>query len=369
MIRLIKPKRPRTKPKFNQSNIFSLRRISKIIIVKPKIKPFLVFPISQDIVINTTIKRAVMTIISTAIVLGGIYQRIEPKPNHPIRVIIKDTIGRLRFFMDTIIILSVLILGFGVVIYVLLQNKPKEDQTLVRWLDNSSRMMSDLQRSLGEMNEVGRGIKSLQDYLASPKLRGGLGEEILSQMLSQVFPKQHYQLQYSFKSGARVDAVIKTEAGLLCIDSKFPLGDFDVNAIKKHFYDISKKYILPDEKTLDFALMYIPSEAMYYEVANNRELTKLARELRVYAVSPNTLYAHLQVILLSFQGKQMEEKSKQVLTLLLAIQKDHDHLVGGLGVLGRHLTNAFNQMSEVNSSAGQLGQKLSQTKQLKEADE
>jgi len=190
----------------------------------------------------------------------------------------------------------------------------------------------------------------------------------LSQMLSQVFPKQYYQLQYSFKSGVRVDAVIKTEAGLLCIDSKFPIGDFDITAIKKHFMDISQKYILPEEKTLDFALMYIPSEAMYYEVANNRELTKLARELRVYAVSPNTLYAHLQVILLSFQGKQMEEKSKQVLNLLMAIQKDHGKLESNLGVLGRHLTNAFNQMSEVNSSVGLLGQKLNQTKQLENSD-
>lgn len=358
---------PRTKPRFNQSNIFSLRRISKIIIVKPKIKPFLVFPISQDIVINTTIKRAVMTPISTPGLLGGMYQTRDPIPSQPIRVIIKDIIGRLRFFMDIVIILAVLILGFGIVIYLLVQSKPKEDFTLVRWLDSSTRMMSDLQKSLGEMNEVGRGIKSLQDYLASPKLRGGLGEEILSQMLAQVFPKQYYQLQYSFKSGVRVDAVIKTEAGLLCIDSKFPLGDFDISAIKKHFSDISKKYILPDEKTLDFALMYIPSEAMYYEVANNRELTRLARELRVYAVSPNTLYAHLQVILLSFQGKQMEEKSKQVLNLLLAIQKDHGKLESSLGVLGRHLTNAFNQMSEVNSSAGLLGQKLNQTKQLKES--
>lgn len=309
-----------------------------------------------------------MTRISVTILAGGIYQTREATPSQPIRIIIRDIIGRLRFFMDTAIILSVILAGFGLVIYFLVQNKPKEDLTLVRWLQSSASTMSDLQKSIGEMSEVGRGIKSLQDYLASPKLRGGLGEEILSQMLSQVFPKQYYQLQYSFKSGARVDAVIKTDAGLLCIDSKFPLGDFDVTAIKKHFSDISKKYILPDEKTLDFALMYIPSEAMYYEVANNRELSKLARDARVYAVSPNTLYAHLQVLLLSFQGKQMEEKSKQVLNLLLAIQKDHERLENSLGTLGRHVTNAFNQMSEVNSSVGQLGQKLSQSKQLKEAD-
>ena len=361
MIKLINPESPIIIPKEIKSKIFRRRRTKINKTAKVNNNPLLALPIAQESVRNKTIDTTIAKI-DSVIGFGGMYQTIEAIPSQPMRIIIK-------VLMDTVIILAVLILGFGIVIYVLLQNKPKEDLTLVAWLDSSSRMMSDLQRSLGEMNEVGRGIKSLQDYLASPKLRGGLGEEILSQMLSQVFPKQYYQLQYSFKSGVRVDAVIKTEAGLLCIDSKFPIGDFDLNTIKKHLADISKKYILPAEGTLDFALMYIPSEAMYYEVANNRELTKLARELRVYAVSPNTLYAHLQVILLSFQGKQMEEKSKQVLNLLLAIQKDHDHLVGGLGVLGRHLTNAFNQMSEVNSSAGLLGQKLNQTKQLKESED
>ena len=117
---------------------------------------------------------------------------------------------------------------------------------------------------------------------------------------------------------------------------------------------------------MDFALMYIPSESVYYEIANMEELMGYARKLRVYPVSPNTLYAHLQVLLLSFQGKDLEQKSKQVFQLLRAIQKDYGKVEENLGVLGRHITNAHNSMSSVSSAFGLMGQKLSQTHTLGE---
>lgn len=227
--------------------------------------------------------------------------------------------------------------------------------------------MADVQKSLGEMSEVGRGIKSLQDFLASPKLRGGLGEEILGQMIGETFPKNAFHLQYRFKSGVIVDAVLKTDAGLLCIDSKFP--DFEISAVKRHINDIAQKYILPAEGTMDFALMYIPSESVYYEVVTNRELTNYSRSMRVYPVSPNTLYAHLQVLLQSLQGKELEAKSRAILQSLRAAQKDYAKLSGNLDVLGRHLTNAFNQMSHVSSSATILGQKLSTSPRLEPPEE
>ena len=227
-------------------------------------------------------------------------------------------------------------------------------------------MMADVQKSLGEMSEVGRGIKSLQDFLASPKLRGGLGEEILCQMIGETFPKNAFHLQYRFRSGVIVDAVLKTDAGLLCIDSKFPTQEFNVADIKKHITDIAHKYILPEEGTMDFALMYIPSESTYYEVVTNRELSNYSRSLRVYPVSPNTLYAHLQVLLQSLQGKELEAKSRAILQSLRAAQKDYDKVSENIGLLNRHLTNAFNQMSHVSSSVTILGQKLSHTHQLDE---
>ena len=120
---------------------------------------------------------------------------------------------------------------------------------------------------------------------------------------------------------------------------------------------------------MDFALMYIPSESVYYEIVNLQELMNFARGLRVYPVSPNTLYAHLQVLLLSFQGKELEQKSKEVFRLLRAIQKDYEKTGEQLGVLGRHIGNAYNSMSSVSGSFDVLGQKLHNTHQLGENKE
>ncbi|MDO8488019.1 MAG: DNA recombination protein RmuC [bacterium] len=249
-------------------------------------------------------------------------------------------------------------------------------------LDNAAKVISAVQKNLGEMSEVGRGIKSLQEFLQSPKLRGGLGEEILGQMIGQTIPKNSFHLQYTFKSGVKVDAVLKTDSGLLCIDSKFPMENFSrlvkgdsgakkdfIADVKKHISDIAKKYILPDEGTTDFALMYIPSESVYYEVVNTPEIMSFSRSTRIYPVSPSTFYAHLQIILTSFQGKDLEAKSKQVFQLLRAIQKDYTKVEENMSVLGRHITNAHNQMSNVSSSFGLLGQKLSQTQSLPQPDD
>jgi len=249
-------------------------------------------------------------------------------------------------------------------------------------LDEAARVIGALNKNVGEMSEVGRGIKSLQEFLQSPKLRGNIGEQVLKDMIGQTFPKNSFHLQYAFKSGMKVDAVLKTDAGLLCIDSKFPMENFTlmhkgeteairtaakrdfISDVKKHVGDISKKYILPEEGTLDFALMYIPSESVYYEIANINELMEYARNLRVYPVSPNTLYAHLQVLLLSFQGKDLEQKSRELFRLLRAIQKDYGKVEENLGTLGKHITNAYNGMSSVTGAFQVLGQKLTETQRI-----
>jgi len=264
----------------------------------------------------------------------------------------------------------------------LLESLQKNTQSLNERLDNAARVISQVQRNLGEMSEVGKGIRSLQEFLQSPKLRGGLGEEVLKEMIGQTFPKNAFHLQHAFKSGVKVDAVLKTEAGLLCIDSKFPMENFNLmlkgeteaqrnigkrqfmSDVKKHIEDISRKYILPEEGTMDFALMYIPSEAVYYEMVNIQELSNFARKLRVYPVSPNTLYAHLQVLLLSFEGKDLETKSREVFRILRAVQKDYSKVDENLGVLQKHLNNAYNMMSSVITSFTQLGQKISSTQTL-----
>jgi DNA recombination protein RmuC len=249
-------------------------------------------------------------------------------------------------------------------------------------LDEASRVIGDLKKNVGELSEVGRGIKSLQEFLQSPKLRGNIGEQVLADMIGQSFPKNSFHLQYPFHSGMKVDAVLKTDAGLLCIDSKFPMENFTlmhkgetenerahakkdfISDIKKHITDISKKYILPEEGTMDFALMYIPSESVYYEVANLTDCMEFARDARVYPVSPNTLYAHLQVLLLSYQGKELESKSREAFRLLRAISKDYQKAEEQLSVLGKHITNAYNSMNTVGNAFEHMGQKLTQTNRL-----
>jgi len=304
--------------------------------------------------------------------------------------------------MDTLLIILFIVFGF-VLLYILLRferinqtvSETIRGQTgdvatmlqmntrqLNERLDSASQVIGDLKRNLGEMSEVGKGIRSLQEFLQSPKLRGNIGEQVLADMIGQTFPKKSFHLQYAFRSGMKVDAALETDAGLLCIDSKFPMENFSlmhkgetelmrnqakkdfVSDVKKHITDISKKYILPEEGTMDFALMYIPSESVYYEIANNQPLMDMSRESRVYPVSPNTLYAHLQVLLLSFQGKELEEQSKEVFRILRAMHKDYEKIDEAISVLGKHVTNAYNSMSTVATNVSQLGQKLDRTKKI-----
>jgi len=254
-------------------------------------------------------------------------------------------------------------------------------------LDSATRVIGSVQRNIGEMSEIGRGMKELQQFLQSPKLRGNIGEQVLKDLISQMFPKSSFNLQYTFKSGEKVDAAIKTGAGIIPIDSKFPMENFQkmhkaeaakdrtsfkrvfLRDIKKHIGDISKKYILPEEGTMDFALMYIPSEAVYYEIVNEPSLIKHAQHARVYPVSPTTLYAHLRTILLSFEGQEINKKARRVFDMLRAIQKDYGKVEDNLSKLQKHVTNAGNMMNNVLSSFVQLGQKIVTTEQLGEGME
>lgn len=314
--------------------------------------------------------------------------------------------------IEFLLLFALLIIGFGVLFF-LLQKKQQQsiDPTLLEWIkaiqgtlsQNSSQITSVLQentkqlnerldraadviagvnREVGKMSEIGRNMQELQDFLKSPKLRGNIGEHVLKDLLTQVFPKNSFHLQYAFKNGEKVDAAIQTDAGILPIDSKFPMENFQKYVkthdekekeivkkefgrdIKKHIDAIAQKYIVPSEGTMDFALMYVPSETVFYEIVNMEDLVEYARKSRVYIVSPSTLYAHLQTILLSFEGKKIESRTKEVFALLRSLQIDHEKVSESLDTLGKHLNNASNQYLHVTKGVTQLGSKLSSTKQL-----
>ncbi|HWA52253.1 MAG TPA: DNA recombination protein RmuC [Patescibacteria group bacterium] len=302
--------------------------------------------------------------------------------------------------MELLLIL-VLIIGFGIVIYLLIQ-KPKTSNDLLEYLkstnnrldrqgmdfnqrlDNAARVISDVQKNIGEMSEIGRSMRDFQELLQSPKLRGNVGEHILNEILEQNLPKSSFNLQYAFKNGQKVDVAIKTSAGIIPVDSKFPLENFrKLNSakletekriaekdferdVKHHIDDISKKYILTDEGTIDYALMYVPNEAIYYEIVNNVSLFEYSQKMRVLPVSPTTFYAYMRAILMSFEGQKIEAKAKEILNALRAIKQDYEKTEEDLNVMQRHLNSAVNKMNDVFNSFGKLGGKISATKNLGE---
>ena len=137
-----------------------------------------------------------------------------------------------------------------------------------------------------------------------------------------------------------------------------------VKDVKKHINDISNKYILTEEGTIDYALMYVPSEAVYYEIANNTKLFEHAHTNSVLPVSPTTFYAYMRAILMSFEGQKIEKGAREILSSLRAISKDYNKVEDSLSVLQKHLNNAYNMMSNVLTSFTQLGQKITSTQSL-----
>jgi len=232
-------------------------------------------------------------------------------------------------------------------------------------LDHAAKFIGDLGEKLGEMSEIGRSIKDLEQLMKSPKLRGNLGEAALKDLLGDMFPEASVNLQYAFKSGETVDVALKTANGIIPIDAKFPMENFKkmvnldskrertvakkafANDVRKHIRTIGDKYIRPDEGTIDYGLMYVPSETIFYELSSDERLMDYARSRRVLPVSPNTLYAYLRTVLISLEGKKFEKEAMRVMRELRAINQETRKFGEGLEVLSKHVNNAYNNMNGV----------------------
>jgi DNA recombination protein RmuC len=230
-------------------------------------------------------------------------------------------------------------------------------------LKNTREQIGHIQKQLGEFQELGRGIssatKSLEGILGGAKTRGLLGEVTLERLLEDSLPASQYATQYRFASGEAADAVIfLRDKKLVAVDSKFPLEAFRriategeeakrvfATAVKGHADSIARKYIVPDEGTLDLALMFVPSESVYYEMlmtsdSKGEPLDSYCRGKCIVAVSPNTLYAHLCVIHLGLRGMQIEENAMRISAGLSGIQKNMSAFADIFEKLGTHLKNA-----------------------------
>jgi DNA recombination protein RmuC len=300
-----------------------------------------------------------------------------------------------------VLLIIVVVAGFAILAFLLLRRRPdepkKDDESLkvmMEWmkdikagteqtrigmqksidetnkainerLDNAGKVIAALSKELGSVGQIGPDIRRLTETLSSPKLRGNFGEEILENLLTDVFPKELCKFQYRFKNGEIVDAALVVGEILIPIDSKFSMENYRLykeaktddaaDALKKSFMkdvkkridEIARKYILPQEGTLDYAFMFIPSEGVYMEVAEDLDIQAYARGKKVVVVGPNTLNINLRAILVSLRGQQISRAAQQVLAMINGIKQESDKFGKTLDTMANHVKNTSNSMGTI----------------------
>ncbi|HTZ10999.1 MAG TPA: DNA recombination protein RmuC [Candidatus Margulisiibacteriota bacterium] len=258
-------------------------------------------------------------------------------------------------------------------------------------LDSATRVFGDVQKSLGRLEEthkqiyeIGKDISSLQELLRAPKFRGEVGETLLGRLLEDILPKENFRLQHRFKNGNIVDAAVLIGENIIPIDAKFPLENFRkvqevsseeekksvyrvfIRDVKGRVDEVSSKYILPEEGTFTFALMYIPAEAVYYQISRDEELGVYAQSKKVIFVSPNTFYAYLQAILYGLKGMSVERNIQKVFTELEGIKLDFRRFQEDFEIVGKHLVDASKKFAESKGKLEAMNERLDKAASVKE---
>jgi DNA recombination protein RmuC len=245
------------------------------------------------------------------------------------------------------------------------------EQQLLTQSGSTQRTLSDLGvklASLGEQSarigELAKDVGSLHDLFRAPKLRGGFGELMLERVLADNLPVTAYELQYGYRDGSRVDAIVRFAGRIVPIDAKFPIESFNlmsaaaddaerasrrrafVQQVKRHV-DAVARYVAPGEGTIDYAFLYFPAEAVYYSAAvAEPDLREYCAERHVLPTSPNTLVAYLQMVSLGLRGLAMEERTRELNEGLrrAALELENFRLLHD--TLGKHLENATKKYAE-----------------------
>jgi len=249
-------------------------------------------------------------------------------------------------------------------------------------LDKSSTVIGSLQKELGKMGEIGTKIESLDKILRAPKGRGSMGEESLEEILRSVFPANLWDNQYVLGPGLQVDAVVKTSNGLIPIDAKFPLTGFEkllsaendeaILAAKKEFEsDVKKrinetaKYIRPEAETLNFAILYLPSENIYYEAAiRSNEIAKYAKSKNVLLTGPNTMLYVLQMLFQAYQSQEFAKQAQAALAQLSGVKVQAGKLDEAVRLTATHLGRANSQIAAVQTENDKLQNQIEKVSSL-----
>ncbi|MBU2544972.1 DNA recombination protein RmuC [Patescibacteria group bacterium] len=250
----------------------------------------------------------------------------------------------------------------------------------------STRIIQDVTKQLARLDETNKQVvsvadqlKSLQDVLKNPKQRGILGEYYLETVLKNVLPPESYRTQYSFKNGTIVDAVVFVDKHIIPIDSKFSLDNYNriletqgderkryekafVNDLKIRI-DETSKYVKPEENTMDFAFMFIPSEAIYYDLLINKigavtedtnNLIHYAWKKRVIIVSPTTFSAFLQVVLQGLRNQQISEKAKEIIKQVGRLGRHMGIYEEYINKVGNHLSTTVNTYNKAHKELAKV---------------
>lgn len=243
---------------------------------------------------------------------------------------------------------------------------------------NFTQSLERVSKDLGLIQEVGRSLKesinSFEDIFRKPTLRGGLGEYLLENIVKDILPQDNFQKQYTFSNGKIADLVIIFPQGILPVDSKFSLDTYRTyieaepglkQQTRKNFLrgikariDETAKYIIPEEKTFEFAFMYVPSEAIYYEIITEPQIIEYAHTKKVFIVGPNTLYAYLKTILIGFEGLKVERQAKKILEHIKNLEIELLSLQENFSVLGSHLKNALGKYSELDKKLTEISSRV-----------
>jgi DNA recombination protein RmuC len=261
--------------------------------------------------------------------------------------------------------------------------------SLATQFSESQKLIREITRELTEVKETGKQVmsfadqlQSLQDILKNPKQRGVLGEYYLETLLKNVLPPGSYAMQYGFDNGEIVDAAVFVKDKVIPIDSKFSLENYNrmietndsaekerlekvfVNDLKNRIAETSK-YIRPNENTMDFAFMFIPHEAIYYDLLTNKVgalkeetenlIQRAASKYHVIIVSPTSFLAYLQTVMQGLKAMQIEETAKDIIKRvdelgkhLGAYQAYHNKLGSSLDTVVNHYTASNKEFKKID---------------------
>jgi DNA recombination protein RmuC len=270
------------------------------------------------------------------------------------------------------------------------KNLQTSSQSIDKHLLSTKETLEKLNQQLGHLKgdsermlQLGTDIRSLQDILKSPKLRGQLGEQSLEKILKEILPAESFTAQHTFANGKIVDCLVKMPDYSVPIDAKFPLPSFEAiiqakdesdqanhrrqfqKDVVKHIDKIAANYINPSEGTLDFALMYIPAENVYYETiikykTDAQDILSYALDKKVIPVSPNLLYAYLMTIVMGLRGLQIEKQAARIRQDIGTLTGSINSFTNCFDVLGRHLRNAAAQYDQGQSQLVKFSSQLNQ---------